>query len=386
MNILTITTLYPNQKQFRHGIFIETRLRYLLKSGKLTAKVIAPVPWFPFRHNYFKQYAIYADIPKFERHNGIDVYHPRYLVIPKVGMLFTPFFMAFSLFLQIKKMQKEETFDLVDAHYYYPDGIAVALISKVLNIPFLISARGTDINLISDYFLPKKMILWAANLASGSITVSQALKDKMIEIGADQDKIHVLRNGIDLDLFKILNKEECKKKYGLTQKVLLSVGNLIELKGHHLIIEAMQQLEGFQLIIVGKGDREKKLKLLVNKLNLNDRVTFLGEKKQPELVEIYNASDAFVLASSREGMANVLLESIACGTPVIATDVGGASEVVKQKEAGVLINRSVEEIVQGVRILFDDYPKSKETRNYAEQFSWDSTVEGLEKLFGKSIL
>jgi len=386
MNILTITTLYPNQKQFRHGIFIETRLRYLLKSGKLTAKVIAPVPWFPFRHNYFKQYAIYADIPKFERHNGIDVYHPRYLVIPKVGMLFTPFFMAFSLFLQIKKMQKEETFDLVDAHYYYPDGIAVALISKVLNIPFLISARGTDINLISDYFLPKKMILWAANLASGSITVSQALKDKMIEIGADQDKIHVLRNGIDLDLFKILNKEECKKKYGLTQKVLLSVGNLIELKGHHLIIEAMQQLEGFQLIIVGKGDREKKLKLLVNKLNLNDRVTFLGEKKQPELVEIYNASDAFVLASSREGMANVLLESIACGTPVIATDVGGASEVVKQKEAGVLINRSIEEIVQGVRILFDDYPKSKETRNYAEQFSWNSTVEGLEKLFEKSIL
>jgi len=386
MNILTITTLYPNQKQFRHGIFIETRLRYLLKSGKLTAKVIAPVPWFPFRHNYFKQYAIYADIPKFERHNGIDVYHPRYLVIPKVGMLFTPFFMAFSLFLQIKKMQKEETFDLVDAHYYYPDGIAVALISKVLNIPFLISARGTDINLISDYFLPKKMILWAANLASGSITVSQALKDKMIEIGADQDKIHVLRNGIDLDLFKILNKEECKKKYGLTQKVLLSVGNLIELKGHHLIIEAMQQLEGFQLIIVGKGDREKKLKLLVNKLNLNDRVTFLGEKKQPELVEIYNASDAFVLASSREGMANVLLESIACGTPVIATDVGGASEVVKQKEAGVLINRSIEEIVQGVRILFDDYPKSKETRNYPEQFSWNSTVEGLEKLFEKSIL
>jgi len=386
MNILTITTLYPNQKQFRHGIFIETRLRYLLKSGKLTAKVIAPVPWFPFRHDYFKQYAIYADIPKFERHNGIDVYHPRYLVIPKVGMLFTPFFMAVSLFLQIKKMQKEETFDLIDAHYYYPDGIAVALISKVLNIPFLISARGTDINLISDYFLPKKMILWAANLASGSITVSQALKDKMIEIGADQDKIHVLRNGIDLDLFKILNKEECKKKYGITQKALLSVGNLIELKGHHLIIEAMQQLEGFQLIIVGKGDREKKLKLLVNQLNLNDRVTFLGEKKQPELVEIYNASDAFVLASSREGMANVLLESIACGTPVIATDVGGASEVVKQKEAGVLINRSVEEIVQGVRILFDDYPKSKETRNYAEQFSWDSTVEGLEKLFGKSIL
>lgn len=381
MNILTITTLYPNSKQFRHGIFIETRLRYLLKTNKVKAKVIAPVPWFPFKSSYFKNYATYADIPKYEKQKEIEVFHPRYLVIPKIGMILTPFFMAVSLFFQIKNLQKNEQFDLIDAHYYYPDGVAVALISRIIKKPFFISARGTDINLIPDFTLPRKMILWAASQATASITVSQALKDKMVKIGSDANKIHVLRNGVDLSLFKLLNKQECKTKYGLSNKVLLSVGNLIELKGHHLIIEAMQDLKEFQLIIIGKGEREQGLKKLVDKLELTDRILFLGERQQTELVEIYNASDAFILASSREGMANVLLESLACGTPVVATDVGGASEVVKANEAGKLINRSVSDIINGVQALFNDYPKRENTRQYAEQFSWESTTQGLLDLF-----
>ncbi len=381
MNILTITTLFPNQKQFRHGIFIETRLRYLLNTGKITATVIAPVPWFPFKSDFFKQYAIYAEVPRFEEKAGLDVYHPRYLVIPKIGMLFTPFFMAVALYVQIKKLQKKEKFELIDAHYYYPDGVAVALVAKVLKIPFFISARGSDINLISDFILPRKMILWAANLASGSITVSRALKDKMLELGFNPDKIHVYRNGIDLELFKPLNKKKCKKKYGLTKKVLLSIGNLIELKGHSLIIEAMQELEGFQLVIVGKGERKRSLKLLVEKLNLTDRVVFFNEKTQSELVEIYSASDAFVLASSNEGMANVLLESIACGTPVVATNVGGSPEVVRNPDAGILIKRTPKDIAQGVLALFDNYPARENTRKYAENFSWESTTQGLLKLF-----
>ena len=94
MNILTITTLYPNQKQFRHGVFIETRLRHLVETRKIKARVVAPVPWFPFKSDRFKQYAIYAEVAKFEQRHGIDIYHPGYLVIPKIGMLLTPFFMA----------------------------------------------------------------------------------------------------------------------------------------------------------------------------------------------------------------------------------------------------------------------------------------------------
>ena len=385
MNILTITTLYPNQKQFRHGVFIETRLRHLVETGEAKARVVAPVPWFPFKSDRFKQYAIYAEVPKFEQRNGIDIYHPRYLVIPKIGMLLTPFFMALSLYWQVKTLQKQQKIDLIDAHYFYPDGVAVTLVNKVLKIPFIISARGTDINLIPEYKLPRKMILWAAKQANASVTVCKALKDSMVEMGANADKIHVYRNGVDLELFKLLDKPKCRDKYQLKKQTLVSVGHLIERKGHHLIIEAMQFLPDYELLIVGGGEEENALKKLVKQLKLDDKVKFLGEKKQQELTEIYNAADAMVLASSREGWANVLLESMACGTPVVATDIWGTPEVVQNQDAGVLVKRTADDIAEGVKNLFSNYPARSNTRKYAEQFSWDSTTQGLLHLFKECI-
>jgi len=371
MNILTITTLYPNQKQFRHGVFIETRLRHLVETRKIKARVVAPVPWFPFKSDRFKQYAIYAEVAKFEQRHGIDIYHPRYLVIPKIGMLLTPFFMALPLYFQIKQLNKQEKIDLIDAHYFYPDGVAVTLVNKLLKIPFIISARGTDINLIPEYKLPRKMILWAAKQAKASVTVCKALKDSMVSMGANADKIYVYRNGVDLELFKLLDKQQCRDKYQLKKKTLVSVGHLIERKGHHLIIEAMQSLTDYELLIVGGGEQENELKKLVKQLKLDDKVKFLGEKRQQQLTEIYNAADAMVLASSREGWANVLLESMACGTP----------EIVQNKDAGVLVKRTAEEIAAGVDKLFSNYPARNDTRKYAEQFSWDSTTQGLLELF-----
>jgi len=381
MNILTITTLYPNKKQFRHGVFIETRLRHLIQTGKIKARVVAPVPWFPFTGDLFKQYAVYADVPKLEVRHGIDIYHPRYLVIPKIGMLLTPFFMALSLYWQVKTLQKQQKIDLIDAHYFYPDGVAVALVNKILRIPFIISARGTDINLIPEYNLPRKMILWAAKQAKANVTVCKALKASMVEMGANADKIHVYRNGVDLELFKLLDKPKCRDKYQLKKKTLVSVGHLIERKGHHLIIEAMQFLPDYELLIVGGGEKDVELKKLVKQLNLQDKVNFLGEKKQQELTEIYNAADAMVLASSREGWANVLLESMACGTPVVATDIWGTPEVVQNQDAGILVKRTAEDIAKGVKSLFSNYPARSDTRKYAEQFSWESTTQGLLKLF-----
>jgi len=385
MNILTVTTLYPNEKQFRHGVFIETRLRHLVQTGEIKARVVAPVPWFPFKGDLFKQYAVYADVPKFENRHGIDIFHPRYLVIPKIGMLFTPFFMAISLYFQIKQLNKRNKIDLIDAHYFFPDGVAVTLVNKLLKTPFIISARGTDINLIPEYKIPRKMILWAAEQAQASVTVCKALKDSMIEMGAEEEKIHVYRNGVDLDLFRLLDKPQCRDKYQLKKQTLVSVGHLIERKGHHLIIEAMQFLPDYELLIVGGGEEENALKKLVKQLKLDDKVKFLGEKKQQELTEIYNAADAMVLASSREGWANVLLESMACGTPVVATDIWGTPEVVQNQDAGVLVKRTADDIAEGVKNLFSNYPARSNTRKYAEQFSWDSTTQGLLHLFKECI-
>ena len=379
-HLLVISTLYPNPVQARHGIFVETRLRHLLADGSVTATVIAPVPWFPFRSSVFADYSKYRDIPRTEVRNGIEVHHPRYLVIPRIGMLLTPFFMAISIWLSARALKSAgKVFDVVDAHYYYPDGVAVALVSRYLGKPFLVTARGTDINLIPEYNLPRRLILWAAKKAAASITVCRALKDRMVELGAESDKIHVLRNGVDLDLFRLLDNEECRKKYGLKGVTLLSVGHLTERKGHNLVIDALLELPDAHLLLAGDGEEEANLRQQVLRLELVDRVTFLGPVSQQDLAEIYNAADVLVLASSREGWANVLLESMACGTPVVATNIWGTPEVVATPAAGVLVQeRTGPALAKGVVKLLENYPSEHETRAYAERFSWSETVDAIK--------
>lgn len=310
------------------------------------------------------------------------VHHPRYLVIPLIGMLLTPLFMALSLLLTIRRLHKEgSSFDLIDAHYYYPDGVAVSLATTIMKYPFTVTARGTDINLIPERAIPRKWILWASRRAAASITVCKALKDRMVELGANAPSIHVLRNGVDLQLFHPRNHEECKIAAGQKGRVLISVGHLVERKGHHLIIEALTQLPEYTLLVAGDGEERVSLDKLAMEKGVAERVKFLGAVTQAELCQWLNAADALVLASSREGWANVLLESMACGTPVVATSIWGTPEVVANSVAGILIEeRTPVSIAHGITQLFENYPDRKKTREYAEQYSWDDTVEGLYTL------
>lgn len=384
-DIVVITTLYPNKIQFRHGIFIETRIKKLNINDSINITVIAPVPWFPFRSKYFPNYSKLLDVSSVESRYDITVYHPRYIVIPKIGMVLTPFFLALSVYFQVRAMLKKGfNIDVFDAHYYYPDGVSAAIVSKLLGIPLIITARGSDINSISDYTLPRKMILWAAGVAKYNLAVSDALRQRMIALGIKSCSTGVFRNGVDLELFRPLNRDELRKQWKLKGNVLISVGNLIELKGHHFIISSMALLPEYTLLIVGKGEFERRLQKLAIEIGVDQRVHFLGEVNQLKLPELYNIADALVLASSREGWANVLLEAMACGTPVIASNIPGTSEVVFASEAGILVNeRSVEGFTAGVSYLFSHYPDRLKTRKYAEKFSWEETSKGLAKLFAK---
>ncbi|MBL4584170.1 MAG: glycosyltransferase family 4 protein [Pseudomonadales bacterium] len=386
--ILVATTLYPNANQNRHGIFVETRLRQLLKTGEVEARVVAPVPWFPFKISSMEQYSVYADVPVYEQRNGIEVFHPRYLVIPKIGMLLTPFFLAITLFFCARKIRKNGfKFELLDGHYFYPDGVATALVAKLLKVPYLITARGTDINLISSYKIPRKMIRWAAKNAAGNITVSTALKEKLTDLGVPADKVHVLRNGVDSELFVIGDAQKIRKEMKLTGNVLVSVGNLVEPKGHALVIQALKNLPGFHLLIIGLGEQLGALQTLANELDVSDRVQYIGEQSQTDLAKIYSAADLLILASSREGWPNVLLESMACGTPVVATRVGGTPEIVKAPEAGQLIaTRSSDAIVAGIQQVLNSPPRPEDTRKYAQKFSWGQTISGLTDLLDKIMI
>lgn len=382
LTILTTTTLFPNGAKPAHGAFVATRLEKLVATGCVKAEVLAPIPWLPplVRYPHLGRLEL---VPYHEQRGTTPVWHPRYVVIPKVGMTLTPQTLYWAMRKTFLRRRAEgQHFDLIDAHYFYPDGVAAVRLAREFDVPVVVTARGTDINLIPKFPTPRRMILKAAAGADGLITVCHALKDAMVDLGVPEKKIRVLRNGVDLKLFSLGDRAAARQSLGLTRRTFGSVGWLIERKGHHHAIAALPQLPDTDLLIVGEGPERANLERLAAKLKVSDRVRFLGMRDQQSLADIYRALDALVLASSREGWANVLLESMACGTPVVASSVWGTPEVVASKAAGVLMkSRDADGVAESIKELFCDLPRREETRAYAEQFDWNATTQGQLDLF-----
>ncbi|MCX4024982.1 glycosyltransferase family 4 protein [Endozoicomonas sp. SM1973] len=383
MRVLVFTALYPNALQHRHGVFIENRTRQYVANTGNQATVVAPVPWFPFSHSCFGQYAVYNKIPTEENRYGIQVYHPRYVNIPKIGMNMQPKLMFEAAKRFIKQLISNGLqFDVIDGHYFYPDGVVAAWLGQYFNKPVVISARGQDISFIPQYEKPRKLIQQAAKQASHLIAVCDALKQQMLSLAIDTP-IDVLLNGVDLQLFQLLeNRQQLRQQLGLRQFTLLSVGNMIELKGHHLVIEALSQLPGVELVLIGDGPEKTKYQKLAESLGVSERIKFLGNLQQRQLVDYYNAADVLTLISRREGCPNVLLESMACGNPVIANNVGGVSELVTSSVAGTLLTeRSVAAIVKAVKDQQLSPASRESVRAYAEQYSWPQVSAAQQAIF-----
>lgn len=383
MNILTYSSLYPNPVDPTHGIFVERRLRRYLEFSSSSASVLAPVPWFPFRARVFGKYAEFAKIPCRASRAGIEIRYPRFRLLPKVGMLSAPCNMARATLATVRSIAEESgPIDLIDAHYFYPDGVAAAKIATKLGIPFVVTARGSDINTIGAMDKPRRMILDAADKAHTIIAVSGALKNALVDMGVYADKIRVLRNGVDLVFFQPGDRAELRRRLGLVATTFISVGALKEAKGHDVAIRALAHIDGANLVVIGAGPFEKALKSLLPTLGLEGRVKFTGRLEPDALLEYYQAADALLLVSRREGMPNVVLESIACGTPVIAADVGGIAEVITEPAIGELLgDRRPESVADAWRRLVQRGLNRVAVRRAAERLSWDPTVRALHEVF-----
>ncbi len=388
LRTLLFSTLFPSSVRPGHGIFVQTRLRELLATGAIDVRVVAPVPWFPSSHPRFGDYALHARTPRRETLMGVDVRHPRYLLPPKVGMTVAPLMLALGAIPAIRGILAEGfDFDLIDAHYYYPDGVAAALLSSWFGKPLVVTARGSDINLIAQYRWPRRMMQWAARRAAASIGVSKALADAMGEWDIGREKLHVMRNGVDLERFRPLPQDEARARLGLSGgPLLLSVGNLVPLKGHDLTIAAfaglLPEYPGAQLVLVGAGTERERLEAQVRAQGLEGRVLFAGSVNNAELPHWFSAADVSILSSSREGLPNVLLESMACGAPVVATRVGGTHEVVTDAAAGRLVDvRDAEHIASAIKAVLQARPSRARVRDHASQFGWQATSEAQLKLF-----
>lgn len=382
MRILTFTTLYPNAAKPQHGVFVENRLRQLVKSGEISARVLAPVPYFPHRGKMFGRWSVFASAPLSEIRHGITIDHPRYLAIPKIGMSAAPFLLYAAARKSLAALIRSgHRFDLIDAHYFYPDGVAAAMLGRTFGLPVTVTARGTDINIIPDYAIPGRMIRWAASRVDGLITVSTALASRLASLGVDSSRIAVLRNGIDPVAFRFMAPFK-RDGQGPPSPLALSVGNLVPLKGHDMAIKALPDVPTLHLWIAGEGPERGQLEALASSLGVAGRVTFLGAVPHERMSEVYSAASILILASEREGWPNVLLEAMACGARVVATNVSDVPEIITEPAAGVWIpERTVQALVGALRQLLASPMAREDTRAHALRFTWDTTTSGQIELF-----
>jgi glycosyltransferase involved in cell wall biosynthesis len=385
MNLLTFTTLYPNKAAPGQGIFVENRLRHLLATKAATALVLAPVPFFPSAHPIFGAWARHAEAPAAEQRFGIDILHPRYVSIPRVGSAMSPYFLYRAAARTLAGLLRGgRRFDLIDAHYLYPDGVAATWLGRRFGLPVVLTARGSDVTQWPDYIIPRRLIRAASARADAIITVSAGLRDALSRLGVAPARITVLRNGVDLTAFTPHDRAAARKTLGLAGPTLLSVGGLIPRKGHDLTIAALAELPGWRLLIAGEGPARGSLLALADRLGFSNRVRLLGNWPHDDLATLYSAADIFVLSSTREGFANVLLEAMACGTPVVASPIPGNDEAVQTRAAGIIAAaRTPSAIADAVRALSTDPPDRAATRAEAARFGWDPVSQGQLQIFNR---
>jgi glycosyltransferase involved in cell wall biosynthesis len=221
------------------------------------------------------------------------------------------------------------------------------------------------------------MVLQAADGAAGLLAVSEAMRRSMARMGIDADKIRVHYTGVDLDTFETGDRDAAKAALDFSGPVLLCVGALIPRKGQDLLVRALPLLPDVTLLLAGQGAFRRTLENLAQELGVERRIGFLGSVPHHKLPRIYSAADIMVLPSESEGLANAWVEALACGTPIVITDVGGARELLDQPEAGRIVARDPEAIAQAVRAILDAPPARSAVRQSALRFTWAANGDTL---------
>lgn len=386
MKVLVFTTLYPNNIWPNHGVFIKERMSQFAKLDGCELKVIAPVPYFPaVKVNWRWRF---SQVARRELRDGIEVYHPRYFLTPKVGMAFYGWMMFLSVLPVVRKLHKEFDFDLIDAHYVYPDGFAAIQLGRLFKKPVVVSARGSDINLFKTFPLIRKLLQHVLHKADSVVAVSQALKQAIIQLGIPEEKIRCIPNGVETEKFYPMPKEQARRELGLpNQRMIVSVGNLTPNKGFDLLVRSLRILadefheKDLQLVIVGDGPSRRELERTIASVALNDRVRLVGSIPHDQLHVWYSAADLFCLASSREGWPNVILESLACGTPVVATSAGGIPEIICSDKFGLLSERDERKIAATIFAALQKQWGTDDPVEYAKNYTWVRTALAVQGVF-----
>jgi glycosyltransferase involved in cell wall biosynthesis len=330
VRILALTNLYPNRFQPNRAPFIRHKLRVLSEWHDL--RVIAPIAWTD------ELSARWHGIPPTPNgrpviHDGLAVEHPRYYFPPRVMRRFYGHFFLASVRRTFQRALRDFVPDLVFAPWAFPDGWAATRLARQAGLPVVIMVHGSDILLLDRFPDKRAPTFQAVRSADSVIAVSQDLANHLIRGGVAKDRVHVIYDGVDPNVFHPGNKAAARERLGISNRdqLILFIGNLVPVKAVDVLLDAcgmlMRKGIAFRLCIIGHGVLKAALQRQAERLEIAERVTFQGSLPQQQLPDWYRAADLFVLPSHSEGVPNVLLEASACRTPYVASSVGGIPEI-----------------------------------------------------------
>ncbi len=376
LRVLTLSTLFPDATRPNFGVFVERQTLGLAAHPDVALRLVAPIGVPPWPLSTHPRYRGFAQVPLAEDWKGLATRRPRFMAVPGIGgRLHVPILVR-ALVPVLTAIRRDFAFDVIDAEFFFPDGPAAIALGRHFGVPVSIKARGADIH------------HWgkgptaasgrdAALAADGLLAVSAAMREDMAAIGMPRDRITVHRTGVDLDRFALADRDRAKAALGIEGPLVVSVGALIDRKGHGIVIRAVADLPGVNLLIAGEGPARPALVADIARLGLGDRVRLLGSTPHADLPALLAAADVMALASSSEGLANAWVEALACGTPIVITNAGGAGEVVTDPRFGRIVAREPADFAQAIAALLVDPPEPATVRRGAESFTWAANTDAL---------
>jgi len=384
--ILSLSTVFPRPGEPAFGVFVERRLSELACLDDVT--VVAPLPLVEGSGGRLRLTALRA--PRREQRGPLRVEHPRWLYPPGLGSLHARF-LAARLRPFLARLFREFPFELLDAHFGYPEGAAAWRLAENLGKPFTVTLRGNEPAHAASPSR-KAQMAEAFRRAAAVIAVSRSLRDFAVSLGALPARCAVIGNGVDTAVFYPRPRAEERAKLGMTEGRLhlLSAGYLIPRKGHHRLAALLPTLHaaGFaaDLWIVGgpgrEGDSRGELAQVIAGHGLQACVHLIPPVAPEKLAEYMSACDLFCLASSREGWPNVVHEAMACGAPVVATRVGAVEDMIPDEECGVVVAADDDAaLLDGLmRALHSSYNREAVARRAAAR-SWKQVAREVHDLF-----
>jgi teichuronic acid biosynthesis glycosyltransferase TuaC len=377
LRVLTLSTLFPDFTRPTFGGFVERQTLGLAAHPDVDLKVVAPIGRPPGLLRRLRHHAKLETVPRRDTWKGLDVHRPRFSAIPFTQGRYHAAALERALVPVFDAIRADFAFDVIDTSFFFPDGPAAVALGKRYCVPVSIKARGSDIHQWGKAPATAPQICKAGQGAAGLLAVSAAMKADMVTLGMPADRISVHHTGVDQDRFHPVDRVAAKARIGVDGPLVIAIGGLLPRKGHDVVIEAVATLPGVTLLIAGHGPARPALEALIARLGVGDRVRLLGSLPHGELPALIAAADVSALASESEGLANAWVESLACGTPIVITDAGGAYEVVTTPDAGrVTIGDSLA-FAAAIGDLLADPPLAAKTRATVAKFTWERNTAAL---------